>query len=50
MKAMYLLKVKTKLIDHYKQTLGADLLFGNIMAIDTKAGTKLIDQYFPSKS
>lgn len=38
---------KTKLIEHYKQTLGAELLFGNIMAIDTKAATKLVEQYFP---
>jgi len=41
---------KTKLIDHYRKTLGANLLFGNFMAIDTKAATKLIDQYFPEKS
>lgn len=38
---------KTKLIDYYKQTLGEELLFGNMMAIDTNAATKLIDQYFP---
>jgi hypothetical protein len=38
---------KTKLIDHYKKTLEADILFGNIMAIDTKAASKLINQYFP---
>ncbi|MDP9230794.1 MAG: hypothetical protein M3O67_09010 [Bacteroidota bacterium] len=38
---------KTKLIDHYRLTLGADLLFGNIMAIDTKAATRLVDQYYP---
>lgn len=38
---------KTKLIDHYRMTLGAELLFGNIMAIDTKAATNLIGQYFP---
>jgi len=38
---------KTKLIEHYKQALGAELLFGNVMAIDTKAATKLVDQYFP---
>jgi len=37
---------KTKLIDHYQLTLGAHLLFGNIMAIDTRAAIKLIDQYF----
>ena len=38
---------KTKLINHYSQTLGAELLFGNIMAIDTSAAAKLIDQYYP---
>lgn len=37
---------KTKLIDHYQKTLGARLLFGNIMAVDTKAATKLINLYF----
>ena len=38
---------KTKLIEHYKKTLGAQILFGNFMAIDTKAASKLIAQYFP---
>ena len=38
---------KTRLIEHYRQTLGAELLFGNVMAIDTKAATKLVEQYFP---
>jgi len=38
---------KTKLIEHYRQTLGAELLFGNIMAIDTKAAAKLVERYFP---
>ena len=38
---------KTKLIAHYQKTLGAHVLFGNIMAIDTRAATKLVDQYFP---
>lgn len=38
---------KTKLIEHYQKTLGAHVLFGNIMAIDTKAANKLIQQYFP---
>ena len=37
---------KTKLIDHYQKTLGANVLFGNIMAIDSKAASKLINQYF----
>jgi hypothetical protein len=38
---------KTKLIGHYQKSLGAHVLFGNIMAIDTKAANKLIEQYFP---
>lgn len=38
---------KTKLKEHYQKTLGAHLLFGNFMAIDTNAATKLIEQYFP---
>ena len=37
---------KSKLKEHYKKTLGAHLLFSNFMAIDSKAATKLIDQYF----
>ena len=40
---------KTRLIEHYQNTLGAHVLFGNIMAINTKAATKLIEQYFPKK-
>lgn len=38
---------KTKLIAHYQKSLGAHILFGNVMAIDTKAAVKLINQYFP---
>jgi hypothetical protein len=38
---------KTKLIQHYQKSLGAHVLFGNIMAIDTNAAIKLIKQYFP---
>lgn len=38
---------KTKLIEHYQKSLGAHVLFGNIMAIDTRAANKLIEQYFP---
>ncbi len=38
---------KTKLIGHYQKSLGAHVLFGNIMAIETKAANKLIEQYFP---
>jgi hypothetical protein len=41
---------KTKLKEHYQKTLGAHLLFGNFMAIDTKASTKLIHQYFSENS
>jgi len=37
---------KTRLIDHYQKTLGANVLFGNIMTIDSKAASKLINQYF----
>ena len=40
---------KSKLKDHYNKTLGAHFLFGNFMAIDSKAAVKLIDQYFPKK-
>jgi hypothetical protein len=38
---------KTRLIEHYQLTLGAHVLFGNIMAINRRAAHKLIDQYFP---
>ena len=38
---------KTKLIAHYQTHLGAQLLFGNVMAIDTPAALKLVRQYFP---
>lgn len=38
---------KTKLKGHYQQTLGAHILFGNFMAINTKTARHLIDQYFP---
>ena len=41
---------KTKLKEHYQKTLGAHLLFGNFMAIDTKAAAKLIHQYFSENS
>ena len=40
---------KTKLKEHYKKTLGANFLFGNFMAINTKAAAKLINQYFTAK-
>ena len=41
---------KSKLKEHYKKTLKAHFLFGNFMAIDSKAAFKLIDQYFPKIS
>jgi len=37
---------KTKLKKHYQQTLGAHILFGNFMAINTHAALKLVKQYF----
>jgi hypothetical protein len=37
---------KTKLIDHYIQTLGAIHFGGHRMIINTEAGLKLIDKYF----
>jgi hypothetical protein len=39
---------KTKLIDHYKKTLGAFVIAGKLMAIDTKASLKLLEKYFPN--
>lgn len=41
---------KTKLKEHYQKSLGAHVLFGNVMAIDTKAARKLVNQYFPENS
>ena len=38
---------KTKLIQHYIDTLGAIHVGGRIMIIDTKAALKLINKYFP---
>lgn len=38
---------KTKLMQHYQETLGAHVIFGNMMALDTEAATKLVNQYFP---
>ena len=39
---------KTKLIDHYKKTLGASALGGQRMIIPTKSAQILIDKYFKS--
>jgi hypothetical protein len=37
---------KTKLVDHYKVSLGATVLFGNQMIIDELNAKKLIERYF----
>ena len=37
---------KTKLIDHYIESLGARILFGNQMVIDEYNAEKLILKYF----
>ena len=38
---------KTALINHYELTLGAKVLFGQRMEINTTAAIKLINQYYP---
>ena len=40
-------EAKTKLIPHYEKTLGAKVLFGQHMELDTNASIKLINNYFP---
>lgn len=40
---------KTKLIDHYVETLGAYHFGGHLMVIDTIAAKKLVNQYFKPK-
>jgi len=37
---------KSKLVEHYKETLKADVLYGNYMSIDTAPAQFLIDRYF----
>jgi len=37
---------KTKLIDHYKRTLSAHHIGGNLMVIESNAAKILIDKYF----
>ena len=37
---------KTNLIDHYVQTLGAELLYGHRMAIPTSSAKKLVNLYY----
>lgn len=41
---------KTKLIAHYQKSLGAKILFNNVMMIDKNAAIKLLTQYFPNYS
>ena len=38
---------KTKLIPHYQKVLGAELLWGQRMVIETEASTNLIKKYYP---
>ena len=38
---------KTALINHYELTLGAKVLFGQRMEINTVAAIKLVNQYYP---
>jgi len=38
---------KTKLIEHYEKTLGAKVLYGQKMELDTNASIKLIKDYYP---
>jgi len=37
---------KTKLIDHYVNSLGANHYGGNLMLIDSMAAKRLVDKYF----
>jgi hypothetical protein len=37
---------KTQLIEHYKNTLGAENVGGQLMVVNTDAALKLIDKYF----
>ena len=39
---------KTKLIEHYEDTLGAHHVGGQLMIINSKAAKKLVDKYFKS--
>ncbi|MES2766591.1 MAG: hypothetical protein V4642_12020 [Bacteroidota bacterium] len=40
---------KTKLIEHYEKTLGADHVGGNLMIIPSHIAQKLVDKYFKSE-
>ena len=40
---------KTKLIDHYKETLDAKHFGGPLMVLETRAALQLINKYFPNQ-
>jgi len=37
---------KSRLIDHYKETLNAEIMYGNYMSINTKSAMILINKYY----
>ncbi len=37
---------KTLLVNHYMKTLGARILYGNYMAIETVAARSLVEKYY----
>jgi hypothetical protein len=37
---------KSQLIEHYKKTLGAQLIFKNRMIVSTKAAKDLVNSYY----
>lgn len=41
---------KTKLVEHYKETLGAKIFGGNRMYIDTFESLRLFKRYFPDEN
>lgn len=41
---------KSKLIEHYKKTLGAKIFMGNVMIIDTSESFRLFKRYFPDEN
>ncbi|PWK19412.1 hypothetical protein LV89_03928 [Arcicella aurantiaca] len=41
---------KSKLIEHYKKSLGAKIFMGNVMIIDTPESFRLFKRYFPDEN
>ena len=41
---------KSKLIEHYKKTLGAKIFMSNVMIIDTSESFRLFKRYFPDEN